>query len=81
MDGDIVVVDRALTAKPGSIVVAILFGEKTIKRLVKSRKGGFALKSEPRSDDQDTYPAFDADEAHPFEVWGVVAGIVRRYQG
>src|SRR5690606_10303461 len=36
-DGDYVVVDRSLTAKHGSIVVAVVDGEFTIKRLYKRR--------------------------------------------
>ena len=79
MDGDIVVVDRAAEAKPGRIVIAVLFGEKTLKRLVKSRQGGFMLISEPVEGDRGQYPLFPVDEAHPFETWGVVVGVVRRY--
>jgi DNA polymerase V len=34
-DGDILIVDRSLEARPGSIVVAAIDGELTIKRLRK----------------------------------------------
>ena len=80
MSGDIVVVDRSLEPRAGDIIIAILNGEKTIKRLVKGQGGGYALVSEPREDNRATFPVFEIDEAHPFEVWGTVSGIVRRYK-
>src|SRR3954465_1142247 len=33
MDGDLVVVDRSMEAKPGHVVVAVVGGEMTLKRL------------------------------------------------
>src|SRR5690606_11074614 len=43
-DGDTLVVDRALTPQHGSIVVAVLDGEFTVKQLYK-RAGRFKLKA------------------------------------
>src|SRR5215216_4379648 len=39
MDGDLVVVDRSVEAAPGHVVVAVLDGEMTIKRLRRLRDG------------------------------------------
>lgn len=79
MDGDIVVVDRAVEAKPGHVIVAIAHGEKTIKRLKKGGAGGYILQAEPAGQNKDDYPDFAVNESHPFEIWGTVVGVVRRY--
>lgn len=71
LDGDIVVVEKRSTADAGDIVVAIVEGEFTVKRLIKE-KGRFVL-----------YPE---NKAHPplrpssFEVFGVVVGQFRTYR-
>lgn len=39
LSGDILVVDRSLTAQPGKIVVACLDGEFMVKRFTKKRGG------------------------------------------
>jgi DNA polymerase V len=46
LDGDLLVVDRSLAARPGHVVVATLDGEMTIKRLRRLRDGRMALKAE-----------------------------------
>lgn len=64
--GDILVVDRALEATHGKIVVAIVDGEFTVKRLVK-RKGKILLVAE-----NEAYPPITSR----FEVWGVVTYVI-----
>src|ERR1700683_937070 len=69
--GDIAVVDRARTANDGSIVLALLAGEFTIKRY---RKKG------ARTWLQAENPAFaniEINEDSGFEVWGVIAKSIR----
>src|SRR5215217_1906238 len=46
MDRDIVVVDRSVEAVPGHVVVAVIDGEMTIKRLRRLRDGRLLLKAE-----------------------------------
>ena len=46
LDGDILVVDRSLSPRTGHIVVAVLDGELTVKRL-HSARGAMALGSGP----------------------------------
>ncbi len=73
MDGDKVVVDRSITAQHGHVVVAVIDGEYTIKRLHHQR-GCIELRAEN--------PAFKPicfSEQSSLEVWGVVVGVVRRY--
>ncbi len=73
MDGDLVVVDRSVEARPGHVVVAVLGGEMTIKRLRRTRAGRVMLLAE-----NPDYPAVVVGEGNPAEVWGVVVGCVRK---
>ncbi len=73
-DGDILVVDRAVSARHGHIVVAVVDGEMTVKRLW-SRGGLVELRPEN--------PAFNAIkivEGRELTVWGVVIGSIRQFQ-
>ncbi len=72
-DGDLVVVDRALEAKPGFIVIAALNNEPLIKMLCKEGEQ-FILRSEnpafaPRY-------VFESDE---LMIWGVVLYSIRSH--
>ena len=72
-DGDKVVVDRALKAKHNDIVVAVVDGEYTIKRLYKYR-GRIELR--PENPD---YQPIMFTEGNELQIWGVVIGVVRKY--
>jgi DNA polymerase V len=72
-DGDKVVVDRALKAKHNDIVIAVVDGEYTIKRLYKYR-GRIELRPENPS-----YSPITLTEGQELQIWGVVVGVVRRY--
>lgn len=71
-DGDLVVVSRAVTARSGDIVVALVHGERTMKRM---RRRGDRLWLVPEAEG---FPAIIVDEN--VEVWGVVAALARRYR-
>jgi len=73
LDGDKVVVDRSVTAKHGHIVVAVVNGDCTIKRLYR-RAGRIELR--PENPDFQPIKFADGDE---LQVWGVVVGVVRKY--
>ena len=68
--GDILVVDRSLEARDGQVVVAILDGGFTVKRL-RCRGGRVALEPENRS-----FPAIHVSPEQDFQVWGVVTYVV-----
>lgn len=70
--GDIAVVDRALTALDGSIILGILDGEFTIKRY-RSRGREVWLEAANRA-----YQPIPINEERAFEVWGVVRHTIRR---
>lgn len=71
-DGDLIVVSRARKPRAGNIVVALVHGDRTLKRLRK-REGRHWLVAEAEG-----YPAIIVDEH--VEIWGVVAGLARRYE-
>ncbi len=66
-DGDEVIVDRSKTAQHGSIVIAELDGELTIKRLILNDFGRPILHAE-----NPAYPDIIVPELGEFSVWGVV---------
>ncbi len=66
-EGDFVVVDRAAETCDGHIVVALVCGEMTIKRLCIEPDGGVCL-----SPANDNYEAIRITEDMEFEVWGRV---------
>lgn len=70
-DNDVLVVDRAVEAKEGKIVVAAVYGEMVVKRLEKTRDG-LALVSE-----NEAYAPILVSESEDVFVWGVVVGSVR----
>lgn len=73
LDGDKVIVDRSRTAKNNDIVVAVVNGEFTIKRLVIDED---QYELHPDSDDFDIIRFNEGDE---LEVWGVVKSSFRTY--
>lgn len=71
-DGDYIVVSRAKKPSAGRIVVALVHGERTLKRL-RRRGDRLWLVAEAEG-----YPAIIVDEH--VEIWGVVVSSARRYQ-
>lgn len=72
-EGDKVIVDRALTPKHRDIVVAVVDGDYTLKRLHKYR-GRIELRAE-----NPVYQPIEFKDGSELLVWGVVVGVVRRY--
>src|SRR5258708_7038888 len=77
-DGDIIAVDRALTATHNRIIVARLGDGFTLKRLqiIKGAKRSVFLMSE-----HPNYPAIEVTSRSDFEVWGVVTWVMHRLPG
>ncbi len=73
VEGDKVIVDKSLTAKSRDIVVAVVNGEYTIKRLYKK---GSKVELRPENP---AYQPMVFKEGRELEIWGVVVGVVRRY--
>ena len=72
-DGDLLVVDRSREAKSGAIVVAVVDGELTVKRL---RIGKSGIRLEPENP---AYPPLEVRESADLVIWGVVAHAIRSY--
>lgn len=70
--GDILVVDRSLAAAHGKIVVALLNGEFTVKRL-SMQKGKMSLVSENAH-----YQPIEIPPESNFQVWGIVTYVIHR---
>tara|TARA_B100001250_G_C19333613_1_gene585801 strand:+ start:151 stop:615 length:465 start_codon:yes stop_codon:yes gene_type:complete len=64
-DDDLLIIDRSINPYPGHIVVAILDGEFTLKRLIKE-KDNYYLKAE-----KENYPAISLYEYGDIHIWGV----------
>jgi len=72
-DGDLLVVDKSLTPTSGDIVIAIVDGDLTVKRLIK-RGGKITLKPEnPR------FKEIEFKEGQELLIWGVVTSSVKKY--
>lgn len=70
--GDLLVVDRALEATNGKIVVAVVNGEFTVKRLKKMGELCVLEADNPR------YPSLPIDPSWDFQIWGVVTYVIHK---
>lgn len=72
-DGDVLVVDRSEEPAHGRIVVAVLDGELTVKRLHRKNGEWMLVPENP------AYAPIRVNEGQELNVWGVVTGVVRRF--
>lgn len=70
-DGSLLIVDRGVTPVPGRIVVAIVDGEFTVKRLHIDPNGQVTLRAE-----NPVFPHLVLPELSEMTVWGVVTFII-----
>lgn len=73
-DNDIMVVDRAIKPRHDHVVVAIVDGDFTVKRLYQ-RAGRIKLKAA-----NPTYPDIVPKEGQTIEIWGVVTSTIKQFQ-
>ncbi|MGV2740237.1 translesion error-prone DNA polymerase V autoproteolytic subunit [Salmonella enterica] len=73
-DGDTIIVDRAIKPTNGHIVVAVVDGDFTVKRL-QLRAGRMKLKAA-----NPTYPDITPKDGQTVEIWGVVTACVKQFQ-
>lgn len=72
--GDTLVVDRAEVPTDRSVVVAVLNGEFTVKRIYQ-KDGTLSLVSE-----NERMPPIELNEEIDFEVWGVVTYVIHQVE-
>jgi len=68
--GDILIVDRALEPANRKVVIAVINGELTVKRLCK-QNGRLALIPE-----NDRYEPISIEDETDFVIWGVVTSVI-----
>ncbi|PPR40629.1 MAG: LexA repressor [Alphaproteobacteria bacterium MarineAlpha5_Bin12] len=68
--GDLLIVDKSLTPKNNSIVIASIFGDLTVKRLKKKNKAIFLVANNTN------YPSFEIKEETDCFIWGVVTYVI-----
>lgn len=72
-DGDLLVVDRALVATSGCVVIAVVDGEFTVKQLINTPTGKILRSAHPDYIDMHISPEQD------FTIWGVVSWNVHKH--
>ena len=70
--GDIMLVDKSLTPKNRSIVLAVIDGEFTVKRVNVSEKELYLMP------ENENFPPIKITEEMDFQVWGVVTYIIHK---
>ncbi|RYF79530.1 MAG: translesion error-prone DNA polymerase V autoproteolytic subunit [Comamonadaceae bacterium] len=73
-DGDVLVVNRAIKPRHGHVVVAVLDGEFTVKKLYQ-RAGRMKLRAA-----NPTYPDIIPSDGQTLEVWGVVTSCIKQFR-
>ncbi len=71
--GDYLLLDRSLEPADGKIVVAVVDGELTVKRLRRRRDRAWLAA------DNDAYPAIELTEDRDVQIWGVVTFSINRH--
>tara|TARA_B100000768_G_C11031188_1_gene270173 strand:- start:9 stop:461 length:453 start_codon:yes stop_codon:yes gene_type:complete len=70
--GDIMLVDKSLTPKNRSIVLAVIHGEFTVKRVNVSEKELYLMP------ENENFPPIKITQEMDFQVWGVVTYIIHK---
>ena len=72
--GDLLIVDKAETASPGKIVIAVINGEMTVKRLIKKDQQLYLQPENP------AYETIALTAEHELTIWGVVTNVIHKVQ-
>ena len=71
-DGDLLVVDRSLEPRDKNVVIAVLDGEITVKR-IRLTRGKIVLVPE-----NENYFSHEITSENEFEVWGIVTNVIHK---
>jgi len=69
-NGDLLIVDRSIEPRDKNVIIAVVNGELTVKR-IRIRRNKVTLVAE-----NDAYRSQEIDEKMEFEVWGVVTNVI-----
>ena len=72
--GDILIIDRSLNARDGDIIIAVLYGEFTIKQLSIINQTLFLIPQNPQ------YSPIKISAEMDFEVWGIVIYSIHKHR-
>ena len=73
-DGDVVLVDKAITPRSGQVVIAVVDGEFVCKTLWQ-RAGRMKLKAA-----NVTFPDINPRDGQTVEIWGVVVAAIKQFK-
>ena len=71
-DGDVLVIDKALEPKEGTVAVCYLDGEFTVKRLTVQEEGVYLMPANAE------FKPIRITEENEFLVWGIVAYVIHK---
>ena len=74
-DGDLLVVDRSIQPRDKNVVIAVVNGELTVKRIRIRKNHKLSLKLSLEAEN-DNYKSQEISEEMEFEVWGVVTNVI-----
>ncbi len=72
--GDTLIIDRSLDARNSDIIIAVLHGEFTVKRLSIVKDTFFLIPQNPQ------YSPVKISDDIDFEIWGVVTYSIRKHR-
>ncbi len=70
-DGDLLIVDRSLEPRENKVVIAVVNGQITVKRLKKLKNKQFVLVAE-----NPDFPSIEVNEENNVSIWGVVTNVI-----
>ena len=70
-NGDLIVIDRSISAENNKIAVCLLDGEFTVKR-IKVKKSKVYLKAENKN-----YDDIEINNENDFKIWGIVTYVIK----
>ena len=69
-DGDLLVVDRSADVKNGNVVIAVINGELSVKRYLRSGKKASLVPENPE------YQPIIINEEDDVRLWGIVTNVI-----
>ena len=72
-DGDLMIVDRSLEVKSNSIVVAVINGEFTVKKIKKDSGNIYLIP------DNKSYKPILLENSMDFQIWGIVTHTIHHF--